>query len=240
MKLGVSRVTLSRVVTGASGISADMAYRLAQAFGTSVQMWVVCGGPSLVGQGAWLHRPVLLRTLPRTFAKQNHNETFGLCVTELQKLEPDYARLARELEKRTVTESIDWLTIDVFTRDHAPNPRREIADAFSQYINTLDKCVETIEGERGIVFYGGLRNCIPSPILAQFLRPGDSGFGRPSLNSQELREKNYVCSNGAPEAICRFLLTGRRAPTRIEENVPCLSHAILFEGNHHLLPMWIF
>ncbi len=74
MKLGVSRVTLSRVVTGASGISADMAYRLAQAFGTSVQMWVVCGGPSLVGQGAWLHRPVLLRTLPRTFAKQNQGQ----------------------------------------------------------------------------------------------------------------------------------------------------------------------
>ena len=33
VKLGVNRVTLSRVVTGASGISADMAYRLAQAFG---------------------------------------------------------------------------------------------------------------------------------------------------------------------------------------------------------------
>ena len=39
VKLGVNRVTLSRVVTGASGISADMAYRLAQAFGTSVEMW---------------------------------------------------------------------------------------------------------------------------------------------------------------------------------------------------------
>ncbi len=136
--------------------------------------------------------------------KQNHNETFGLCVTELQKLEPDYARLARELEKRTVTESIDWLTIDVFTRDHAPNPRREIADAFSQYINTLDKCVETIEGERGIVFYGGLRNCIPSPILAQFLRPGDSGFGRPSLNSQELREKTMFAVMGLQKRYADF------------------------------------
>ena len=35
IKLGVNRVTLSRVVTGASGISADMAYRLADAFDTS-------------------------------------------------------------------------------------------------------------------------------------------------------------------------------------------------------------
>jgi antitoxin HigA-1 len=39
LKLGVNRVTLSRVVSGSSGISADMAYRLAQAFGTSVEMW---------------------------------------------------------------------------------------------------------------------------------------------------------------------------------------------------------
>ncbi len=34
-----NRVTLSRVVTGASGISADMAYRLAEAFGTSPELW---------------------------------------------------------------------------------------------------------------------------------------------------------------------------------------------------------
>ena len=39
MKLGVNRVTLSRVVTGASGISADMAYRLAEALGTSPELW---------------------------------------------------------------------------------------------------------------------------------------------------------------------------------------------------------
>ena len=38
-KLGVNRVTLSRVVTCASGVSADMAYRLAEAFGTSPEMW---------------------------------------------------------------------------------------------------------------------------------------------------------------------------------------------------------
>ena len=39
VKLGVNRVTLSRVVTGAAGISADMAYRLAEAFGTSPELW---------------------------------------------------------------------------------------------------------------------------------------------------------------------------------------------------------
>jgi len=39
MKLGVNRVTLSRVMTGSSGISADMAYRLSAAFGTSPELW---------------------------------------------------------------------------------------------------------------------------------------------------------------------------------------------------------
>ncbi len=39
IKLGVNRVTLSRVVTGAAGISADMSYRLADALGTSPELW---------------------------------------------------------------------------------------------------------------------------------------------------------------------------------------------------------
>lgn len=39
MKLGVNRVTLSRVVSGAAGISANMAYRLADALGTSPELW---------------------------------------------------------------------------------------------------------------------------------------------------------------------------------------------------------
>lgn len=38
-KLGVNRVTLSRVVTGSSGVSPDMAYRLSDAFGTSPELW---------------------------------------------------------------------------------------------------------------------------------------------------------------------------------------------------------
>lgn len=39
VRLGVNRVKLSRVVTGSSGISPDMAYRLGDAFGTSAEMW---------------------------------------------------------------------------------------------------------------------------------------------------------------------------------------------------------
>ncbi len=38
-KLNVNRVTLSRVISGSSGISADMAYRLGSAFGTSPELW---------------------------------------------------------------------------------------------------------------------------------------------------------------------------------------------------------
>jgi addiction module HigA family antidote len=39
VKLGINRVTLNRIVTGVSGISAVMAYRLGAAFGTSPEMW---------------------------------------------------------------------------------------------------------------------------------------------------------------------------------------------------------
>ena len=39
-RLGVARATLSRVLNGSSGISADMALRLQAAFGTSPEMWM--------------------------------------------------------------------------------------------------------------------------------------------------------------------------------------------------------
>ena len=39
-KLGVSRVTLSRVLNGHASISADMALRLEAALGTSAGMWI--------------------------------------------------------------------------------------------------------------------------------------------------------------------------------------------------------
>ncbi|MDO8777968.1 MAG: HigA family addiction module antitoxin [Burkholderiaceae bacterium] len=38
-RLGVSRATLSRIVSGASGVSIDMAYRLGDAFGTGPELW---------------------------------------------------------------------------------------------------------------------------------------------------------------------------------------------------------
>ncbi len=38
-QLGVGRVTLQRIVSGSAGISPDMAYRLAAAFGTSPELW---------------------------------------------------------------------------------------------------------------------------------------------------------------------------------------------------------
>lgn len=37
--LGVTRMKLSRILSGASGISLDMAYRLGDAFGTSPELW---------------------------------------------------------------------------------------------------------------------------------------------------------------------------------------------------------
>jgi len=39
-RLGVTRATLSRILNGASGISADMALRLSAALGTSAEMWL--------------------------------------------------------------------------------------------------------------------------------------------------------------------------------------------------------
>jgi antitoxin HigA-1 len=38
--LGVSRVTLSRLLNGSSGVSADMALRLSEALGTSPELWL--------------------------------------------------------------------------------------------------------------------------------------------------------------------------------------------------------
>ncbi len=38
-KLGITRVSLSRILNGKSGISADMAWRLADSLGTSPELW---------------------------------------------------------------------------------------------------------------------------------------------------------------------------------------------------------
>ncbi len=39
-KLGVTRATLSRILNGHTGISADMAIRLSQALGTTPEFWL--------------------------------------------------------------------------------------------------------------------------------------------------------------------------------------------------------
>ena len=39
-RLGVSRQALSALLNGRAGVSADMALRLSQAFGTSAEMWL--------------------------------------------------------------------------------------------------------------------------------------------------------------------------------------------------------
>ncbi|HEX3986687.1 MAG TPA: HigA family addiction module antitoxin [Acidobacteriaceae bacterium] len=38
--LGISRVTLSRLLNGTSGVSADMALKLSEALGTSPELWL--------------------------------------------------------------------------------------------------------------------------------------------------------------------------------------------------------
>lgn len=38
--LGVSRVTLSRLLNGSAGVSAEMSLKLAEAFGTSPDVWL--------------------------------------------------------------------------------------------------------------------------------------------------------------------------------------------------------
>ena len=59
--LGVGRVTLSRVVTGAAGISPDMAYRLGAAFGTSPELWAGMQLQYDLYQASKLKRPKIER-----------------------------------------------------------------------------------------------------------------------------------------------------------------------------------
>ncbi len=61
LRLGVSRVTLQRVVGGAAGISPDMAYRLAAAFGTSPELWAGMQMQFDLYQAGKLQRPVIER-----------------------------------------------------------------------------------------------------------------------------------------------------------------------------------
>ena len=61
MRLGVARVTLQRIVNGAAGISPDMAYRLAAAFGTSPELWAGMQLQYDLNEAGKLARPVIER-----------------------------------------------------------------------------------------------------------------------------------------------------------------------------------
>jgi len=63
-KLGVNRVTLSRVLSGFSGISADMAYRLSEAFGTSPELWAGLQMQYDLYQASKIKRPKIPRMTP--------------------------------------------------------------------------------------------------------------------------------------------------------------------------------
>ncbi len=55
--LGIARATLSRVLNGSAGISADMALRLEAALGTSAEMWMGLQDDYELWQAAQLKRP---------------------------------------------------------------------------------------------------------------------------------------------------------------------------------------
>lgn len=60
-KLNVGRVALSRILNGASGISADMALRLEVALGTRAEMWAEMQAKYDLWQVSQLPRPKVSR-----------------------------------------------------------------------------------------------------------------------------------------------------------------------------------
>jgi len=61
LQLGVNRVTLTRIISGHAGISPDMAYRLASAFGTSPELWAGMQMQYDLDQAAKSKRPHIAR-----------------------------------------------------------------------------------------------------------------------------------------------------------------------------------
>ncbi len=64
--LGVTRVTLSRLLNGASGISADMALRLEAALGTSPEMWMGMQSSFELWKASQTQRPPIQKFLQKT------------------------------------------------------------------------------------------------------------------------------------------------------------------------------
>ena len=65
--LGVTRVTLSRVLNGAAGISADMALRLEAALGTSPEMWMGLQSAFELWKASQATRPPIQKFVERIF-----------------------------------------------------------------------------------------------------------------------------------------------------------------------------
>nr|WP_305849205.1 HigA family addiction module antitoxin [Providencia sp. M-27] len=63
--LEVTRTTLSRILNGNSGISADMAIRLEMALGTSAEMWVEMQAQYELWQASLEKRPAIKPLFPR-------------------------------------------------------------------------------------------------------------------------------------------------------------------------------
>lgn len=64
--LGVTRVALSRILNGNTGISADMALRLEIAIGTSAEMWTEMQAKYELWQASQKPRPHVHRLLSQT------------------------------------------------------------------------------------------------------------------------------------------------------------------------------
>lgn len=64
-KLGITRVSLSRILNGKTGISADMALRLAESLGTTPELWTDLQTQYELWQ---------CRQQPRPAVKKMHNE----------------------------------------------------------------------------------------------------------------------------------------------------------------------
>lgn len=64
--IGVNRGALQRIVDGAAGISADIAFRLGDAFGTSPEFWAGMQLDYDLYQAGKLQRPKIERLAPAT------------------------------------------------------------------------------------------------------------------------------------------------------------------------------
>ena len=63
LHLGVTRAALSRILNGGAGISAEMALRLSEAFGTSPELWIGMQSQYDLWQASTNHRRKVIKPL---------------------------------------------------------------------------------------------------------------------------------------------------------------------------------